>query len=100
MTNLLSKDAPFIWSDDCESAFKKLKNMLISHSIMRPPKWDIPFELMYDASDYTVGTILSQREDKRPYVIYYASKTLNEAQMNYTATKKELLAVVFALDKF
>ncbi|RVW19944.1 hypothetical protein CK203_115152 [Vitis vinifera] len=45
-------------------------------------------------------SFLGQREDGKPYVIYYASKTLNEAQRNYTTTEKELLAVVFALDKF
>ncbi|KAL6338313.1 hypothetical protein AAG906_018658 [Vitis piasezkii] len=55
---------------------------------------------MCDASDFAIGAVLGQREDGKPYVIYYASKTLNEAQRNYTTTKKELLAVVFALDKF
>ena len=55
---------------------------------------------MCDASDFAIGVILGQREDGKPYVIYYASKTLNEAQRNYTTKEKELLAVVFALDKF
>ena len=55
---------------------------------------------MCDANDFAIGAVLCQREDGKPYVIYYASKTLNEAQRNYTTTKKELLAVVFALDKF
>ena len=55
---------------------------------------------MCDASDYAVGVVLEQRKDKKPYVIYYASKTLNNAQMNYTTTKKELLVVVFTCDKF
>jgi len=55
---------------------------------------------MCDVSDYAVGAVLGQRKDKKPYVIYYASKTLNSAQMNYTTTKKELLAVVFACEKF
>ncbi|RVW92651.1 Retrovirus-related Pol polyprotein from transposon opus [Vitis vinifera] len=55
---------------------------------------------MCDASDLAMGAVLGQREDEKPYVIYYASKTLNEAQRNYTTTEKELLAVVFALDKF
>ncbi|KAL6342825.1 hypothetical protein AAG906_016844 [Vitis piasezkii] len=59
-----------------------------------------PFELMCDASDYAVGAVLGQRDDGKPYVVYYASKTLNDAQKNYTTTEKELLAVVFALDKF
>ena len=67
---------------------------------MRAPNWQLPFELMCDASDFAIGAMLGQREDGKPYVIYYASKTLNEAQRNYTTTEKELLAVVFALDKF
>jgi hypothetical protein len=55
---------------------------------------------MCDASDYAVGAVLGQRVENLPHVIYYASKTLNDAQLNYSTTKKELLAVVFALDKF
>ncbi|KAJ6970201.1 Ty3/Gypsy family RNase HI domain-containing protein [Populus alba x Populus x berolinensis] len=55
---------------------------------------------MCDVSDYTMSAVLVQRKDKKPYVIYYASKTLNSAQMNYTTTKKELFAIVFACDKF
>ena len=47
-----------------------------------------------------MGAVLGQRKDKKPYVIYYASKTLNSAQMNYTTTDKELLVVIFACDKF
>ena len=65
---------------------------------MRAPNWKLPFEVMCDASDLAMGAVLGQREDGKPYVIYYAS--VNEAQRNYTTTKKELLAVVFALDKF
>ena len=53
-----------------------------------------------DASDYAIGAVLGQRKDKKPHVIYYASRTLNSTQMNYTTTEKELLAIVFALDKF
>ena len=55
---------------------------------------------MCDASDFAIEVVLSQREDGKPYVIYYANKTLNEAQRNYTTIVKELLAVVFTLDKF
>ena len=55
---------------------------------------------MCDASDLAIGALLGQREDGKPHVVYYASKTLNEAQRNYTTAKKELLAVVYALDKF
>ena len=66
---------------------------------MQAPDWSLTFEIMCDANDYAVRFVLGQRKDKKPHVIYYASQTLNNAQMNYTATKKELLAVVFALDK-
>ena len=59
----------------------------------------MPFEVMCDASDLAIGVVLGQRENGKPHVVYYASKTLNEAQRNYT-TEKELLAVVYALDKF
>ena len=55
---------------------------------------------MYDASDYVIGAVLGQRKDKRHYVIYYASKTLNDAQWIILQQKKELIVVVFALDKF
>ena len=55
--------------------------------------------MMCDASDLAIGAVLRQGEGGKPYVVYYASKTLNEAQRNYTTTEKELLAVVYA-DKF
>ncbi|XP_058198456.1 uncharacterized protein LOC131313977 [Rhododendron vialii] len=82
------------------AAFAKLKSSLTSPPIIWSPDWELPFELICDASDYAVGAVLGQRQGKEPYVIYYASKTLNEAQMNYSTTEKELLAIVFALDKF
>jgi RNase H-like domain found in reverse transcriptase len=55
---------------------------------------------MCNASDYAVGVILGQKKDKKLYVIYYASKVLDETQANYTKTEKELLAIVFAINKF
>ena len=55
---------------------------------------------MYDASDHAVGAIFGQRVDKKPHVIYYASKPLNNTQLNYTTTEKELLVVLFSLNKF
>ena len=55
---------------------------------------------MCDESDLTIGAVLGQREEGKPYVVYYASKTLNEEQRNYTTTEKELLAVFYDLDEF
>ena len=55
---------------------------------------------MCDTSDYAIGVVLGQREDKKAFVIYYASKNLVSTQSNYTTMEKEFLAVVFALEKF
>ena len=100
LCNLVAKDVPFAWSQACETAFDKLKTMLVSPPIMRSPNWNLPFEIMCEASDYVIGAVLGQREDKKAFVIYYASKTLDFAQANYTTTEKEFLSVVFALEKF
>ncbi|CAN6556004.1 unnamed protein product [Malus baccata var. baccata] len=76
------------------------QTLLTTTPIIAAPNWSLSFELMCDASDYAVGAVLGQRKDKLPQVIYYASRTLNDAQLNYATTEKELLAVVFALEKF
>ena len=80
--------------------FDKLKEHLTTAPIIRSPDWSRPFKLMCDTNDHAVGDALEQKVDKKPYVIYYASKTLNDAQLNYTTTEKELLVVIFALHKF
>nr|GEW25109.1 reverse transcriptase domain-containing protein [Tanacetum cinerariifolium] len=59
-----------------------------------------PFELMCDARDYAVGAVLGQRVEKHFRLIHYASKTINQAEANYTTTEKEMLAVVYAFEKF
>ncbi|XP_070667526.1 uncharacterized protein [Malus domestica] len=100
LCNLLAKDALFVFDEACLEAFRKLKTLLTTTPIIAAPNWSLPFELMCDASDYAVRAILGQQKDKRPQVIYYASRTLNDAQLNYATTEKELLAVVFALEKF
>ena len=97
---LLEKDAKFVWEEECQKSFEELKFHLTTAPIVRAPNWQLPFEVMCDASDLAIGAVLGQREDGKPHVVYYASKTLNEAQRNYTTTEKELLAVVYALDKF
>ena len=77
LCSLLAKDVIFEWSQACEVAFEKLKSVLVSPPIMRPSIWDLPFKIMCDVSDYVVGVVLGQREDKKPFVIYYDSKTLD-----------------------
>ena len=77
-----------------------LKDKLISAPIVVASDWSFPFELMCDASDFAIGAVLGQKQEKIFQVIYYASRTLNDAQLNYATTEKELLAIVFAFEKF
>ncbi|RDX88334.1 Retrovirus-related Pol polyprotein, partial [Mucuna pruriens] len=86
----------------CIEAFQELKNQLTSAPILQAPNWDLPFELMCDASNSALGAVLGQRAriDKPVHVIAYASRIMDPAQQNYTTIEKELLAIVFALDKF
>ena len=100
LTNLLAKDVPFEFDDACLKSFNILKKALISAPIIQPPDWSLPFEIMCDASDYVVGVVLGQTKDKKHHAIAYATKTLREPQLNYATTEKELLTVVFAIDKF
>jgi hypothetical protein len=100
LTNLLAKDVPFEFDDACLKAFKTLKLALTSAPIIQPPDWSLPFEIMCDASDYVVGAVLGQYKDKKHHSIAYASKTLTGLQLNYATTEKELMAIVFAIDKF
>jgi hypothetical protein len=100
LCRLLAKETPFEFDEECLKAFGALKEILMFTPAIRPPNWGEPFEIMCDVSNYAVGAVLGQRIDKLPHVIYYVSRTLNDAQLNYSTTKKELLAVVFALDKF
>ncbi|RDX60335.1 Retrovirus-related Pol polyprotein, partial [Mucuna pruriens] len=102
MSKLLQKDVNFNFDQPCIEAFQELKNKLTSAPILQAPDWGLPFELMCDASNSALGAILGQRAGvgQPVHVIAYASRTMDSAQQNYTTTEKELLAIVFALDKF
>ena len=100
LSNLLIQGVPFEFDDQCLKAFLFLKEKLVSTPIVVAPDWNLPFELMCDASDYVVGVVLGQKRERTFQVIYYVSPTLNDAQLNYAKTKKELLPIVFAFDKF
>ncbi|GKD68216.1 reverse transcriptase domain-containing protein [Tanacetum coccineum] len=100
MTHLFEKNTPFIFSDECIQAFQTLKKKLTEAPILIAPDWDLPFELMCDASDFAIGAVLGQRHEKHFRTIHYASKTINEAESHYTTMEKEMLAVVYAFEKF
>nr|GFA25285.1 hypothetical protein [Tanacetum cinerariifolium] len=83
-----------------KSHFMVKEGIVLGHKIFKQGIEDMPFEVMYDASDFAIGAVLGQRQDKHFRPIYYASKTMTEAESNYTITKKEMLAVVYAFEKF
>nr|GEY55312.1 reverse transcriptase domain-containing protein [Tanacetum cinerariifolium] len=85
---------------ECVEAFQTLKRKLTEAPILIAPDCNMPFELMCDASDFAIGAVLGQRQDKHFRPIHYASKTMTEAESNYTTTEKEMLAVVYAFEKF
>ena len=89
----------FEFNEPCLHAFELLKKKLTLAHIVVAPDWNLPFQLMCDASDFAVGVVLGQRKENVFYAIYYANRTLNDAQLNYATNEKELLAVVFAFDK-
>nr|XP_027064775.1 uncharacterized protein LOC113690870 [Coffea arabica] len=100
LIQLLQKEVPFEFDEACKKVFDRLKKPLTSSPIIQPPDWNLPFEIMCDASDYAVGAMLGQRVERAVHAIYYASRALNGAQLHYSTTEKELLAVVFAVEKF
>ncbi|GJS95747.1 reverse transcriptase domain-containing protein [Tanacetum coccineum] len=100
MTHLLENATPFVFSQDCIDAFETLKKKLTEAPILVIPDWNLPFELMCDASDFAIGVVLGQRKTKHFQPIHYASKTMTEAQIHYTTTEKEMLVVVYAFEKF
>nr|GEU96376.1 reverse transcriptase domain-containing protein [Tanacetum cinerariifolium] len=100
MTRLLEKDTPFLFSKECVEAFQTLKRKLTEAPILIAPDWDMPFKLMCDASDFAIGAVLGQRQEKHFRPIHYGNKTMTKAESNYTTTKKEMLAGVYAFEKF
>ncbi|GJV05490.1 reverse transcriptase domain-containing protein [Tanacetum coccineum] len=94
ITHLLEKETPFVFSKDCIDAFQNLKKKLTEAPILVVLDWKLPFELMCDASDFAIGAVLGQRKTKHFQPIHYASKTMTEAQIHYTTTEKEMLAVL------
>nr|GEX18855.1 reverse transcriptase domain-containing protein [Tanacetum cinerariifolium] len=100
MTHLLKKETPFIFSKECIKAFNTLKKKLTEAPILVVPDWNLPFELMYDVSDYAIGAVLGQHKSKHFQPIHYAEITVTEAQIHYTTTEKEMLVVVYAFEKF
>ena len=97
---LLEKDAKFDFDELCKAVFDEIKFGLVTTPIMVTLDWNKEFEIMCDTSDYAMGAVLGQRTEKIFKAIYYANKTFNEAQENYSTIEREMLAMVFACEKF
>ena len=94
------KDVKFVWNEACQTTFFKFKEKLSTAPILRGPDWTLPFHISLDASDTTIGATLGQQDGQVPYAIYYISKNLAPAELNYTITEKEFLAIVYSINKF
>lgn len=102
LSNLLKKDVPFCWTNECENSFKKLKDKLSAAPVLTYPNFKLPFFIETDASQKGIGAVLSQKDEKGGKLkpIAFASRLLKSAENNYSVTEKEALAVVWALRKF
>ena len=99
--NLLKKETPFVFDKSCEIAFNKLKELLTSNPVLRPPDFSRDFYLYTDASSIALGSLLGQKtDDGKEYVVAYASRLLKGAEKNYTITEKEALSFVWACKYF
>ena len=100
LTNLLQKNVPFMFNDECKSAFEKLKHALLNAPIITPPDWDMPYEVICKTDDNAVSAVLGQQVGEKFNVIYLASHTLTDAQRNYAKNDRELYGVIFACENF
>ena len=100
LCRLLEKDTKFNFDAAYQSSFEEIKTRLVEAPIIAKQYWNGEFEIMCDVSDYSMGAVLGQKVDKMFRAFYYASKTFNEAQENYSTIEKKMLAMVFACKKF
>ena len=100
INTLLRKGIPFEWTSKCDTAYQILKQHLISAPVMSCPNFDKPFTIQTDASDYGLGAVLTQNFEDGEHVISYISRSLSPNERKFSATEKECLAVVWAIEKF
>ena len=98
--NLTHHGVPWKWTEECNTAFNTLKDKLTSAPIVAFPDFSIPFRLYTDASDLGLGAVLAQVQDNRERIIACASRTLRDSEKNYSVTKKECLAIIWAIGQF
>ncbi|KAG8172628.1 hypothetical protein JTE90_021269 [Oedothorax gibbosus] len=97
---LLQKDVTFAWHQEHQASFQELKTALTSDPVLGLYDENAKMELHTDASGYGIGAVLVQIQDGKERVIAYASRTMSKAEINYSTTERECLAVVWAVNKF
>lgn len=101
MTKFLKKDETVNVNDESyKAAFSKLKQIIASDQILAYPDFKLPFILTTDASNYALGAVLSQIQNKVERPIAFASRTLTKCETNYSTIEKEALAIMWGIDKF
>ena len=101
LNRLTRKNSKFIWSEECELAFQNLIRQLCEKPILSYPDFNKPFCLATDASQVGIGAVLGQVDDQgRESAIHFASRSLNKAKRNYSTIERELLAIIYSVDKF
>ncbi len=101
LNNLTRKNVKFSWCDRCESSFRSLIKSLSEKPILAFPNLDAPFYLSTDASQVGIGAVLSQRDEhQREHPVYYASRSLTDAERRYSTIERELLAIIYSTEKF
>ena len=101
LRELTRKDATFRWTQACEDGMTQLQERLTTAPVLAYPSFDKPFTVETDASISGLGAVLSQvQEDKKLHPVAYASRSLSNAERNYSVTELETLAVVWALTRF
>lgn len=99
LTNLLHKSTKWNWNNECDDAFQKIKERLVSAPLLRCPDYTKPFSVQCDASSFGLGAVLTQNIDGEEHVICFLSRSLTKQERNYTTTERECLAVLFAVEK-
>ena len=98
---LTTKPKAFEWTDSCEYAFKLLKSMLVSvDNVLILPDYEQPFRVEADASKFGVGGVLSQQREGQWKPVAYFSKHLSKTESNYSASEREMLAIVLSVERF
>lgn len=100
LTKLLKKGTTFKWEKEEQDRYENMKTILCNEPILQVPRFEFPFIITTDASDFAIGAVLSQGPLGQDLPIAYASRTLNSAKRNYSTTEKECLAIIFAILHF